>query len=388
MAFNKKTWVNGQILDADNMNRLETEIDNLSKGNSGSVSPVWEYNIYDDNLGFPVFEEIDIPFTTEFGTLNDDISKIAGDKITSNTRRRMTDMVSVKDAVNVYLSLPDNVGCWINYYDASKQYLKSCTTTLYGDQELDLSDGVCYTWIIFRLAEPVADTPTLDQLNGVRLYATKQVASEELTEPNLLETISVVAKNAYNMDIQVEGGTIDPITGVDSDSIGDYKTKIRSGLLVSIDGATKISFNTYLPKCTSGCIIFYDYNMNVMRAYELNNSYGVMDLQGDEKYFRVVFNVGIPALKTINITVYNAKRPPIEVKKKLWKTDYVFDSITYPVNGNKTICNTLRIFLPPNYSATSPKKVPLIYYLPGSGNWYGWNNPNWPGTNSGLYNGL
>ena len=120
----------------------------------------------------------------------------------------------------------------------------------------------------------------------------------------------------------------------------------------------------------------------------MDKSYGVIDLDGSEQYFRVVYKIGAYYLETINITIYNAKSTPKEIKKKRWRTDYNFDSTTYRVHGDKTICNTVRIFLPPNYNPVGNKKVPLIYYLPGSGNWYGWKNPDWPGTNSTLYTGL
>lgn len=397
MAFTKKVWSNGEVVDAIQMNRIETGIDDLSNGNNGNASPTWEYNIYKDNLGLKLMEEINIEYDLEPGSLNDDTSNIPGDKndTVANKRLRMTNMVSVSQFKEVVVSVPDDMAFWVNIYDRKGAFLKSATnSTAYGTLSILVTEDVGYIWVIFRLKydDPPA-LPNESMLKQCRVYGLKEAENDDIT-PELLTTLSVVAKNAYNINIQVEGGKIDKETGIDSDTISEFSTFIRSGLLTSIDGATKLSFNTYLPRCKEGYIIFYNSNMNVLRSVELqpqdsdnNVSYGLVDLLGDEKYFRVVFKAGAYTLKTINVTVFNAKCAPKECKKKLWRTDYKFDNITYPVNGDKTLCGTLRIFLPPNYSVNG-KKVPLIYYLPGSGNWYGWTQPNWPGTNSDLYNGL
>lgn len=398
MAFIKKVWSNGQILDAENMNRIEAGIDDLSNGNNGSASPTWEYNIYKDNLGAALTEEFDIAFETELGTLNDDTSGVTGDKVTSDKRLRMTDKVAVAEYDTVYVDIPSGMSMWINIYDTTGKFLRAASSsTIHSSMSIAVTSDIGYIWVIFRKTiDTDGGVPSAEEMAKVRVYGSRAVAPEDTVEPELLTTISVVAKNAHNLDIQMEGGSIDRESGIDSDTIVAYGSSVRSGLLVSIDGATKISFNTYLPRCNAGYVIFYDSDMNVMRSQTLtpfnpedtNVSYGVIDLNGDEKYFRVVFSIGIPALKTINVTVFNAKRVPKETKKKIWHTDYAFDSITYPVSGGNTTCSTLRLFLPPNYSATSINKVPLIYYLPGSGNWYGWNHPTWPGTNDTLYNCL
>ena len=397
MPFIKKVWSDGEILNAENMNRIEEGIADLTNGESGSASPTWEYNIYKDNLGLKLMEEVAIEYTLEPGSLNDDTSGIAGDKNNSvtNKRLRMTNMVDISSFKEVCVSVPEDMAFWVNLYDKKGQFLRPAqNSTAYGTMNIKITEDIGYIWVIFRLKydDPPA-LPTEQMLNQCEVYGLREMSNDNF-EPELLTTLSVVAKNAYNLNIQMEGGRIDKTTGVDSDTINEYSTYIRSGLLISIDGATKLSLNTYLPKCKEGYVICYDSNMNVLRSIDLlpqdsdgNVSYGLVALEGDEKYFRVVFNVGAYELKTINVTVFNAKCSPKETKKKLWNTTYKYDNITYPVSSKNTICNTLRIFLPPNYSATSSKKVPLIYYLPGSGNWYGWV-PTWPGSNATLYNGL
>lgn len=37
MSFNKRTWADGDILDANNMNRIETAIDELSRGDTDAT---------------------------------------------------------------------------------------------------------------------------------------------------------------------------------------------------------------------------------------------------------------------------------------------------------------------------------------------------------------
>lgn len=391
MAFNKKVWSDGEVLDAAQMNRIETGIDDLQNGNSGAAAPTWEYNVYKEAFDGKITEEVNIPFEWELGTLKDDTSGVAGDKVSSKNRIRMTNMASIDGAISVSCTLPAALSAWVNLYDADGNYSRSPSSSTYTSSfTFKPTESDKFVWIIFRYDDAsAAEAPTDAEMAEVFLDILREseISDEVGAQPELLETISVVAKNAYNLDIQIEGGKIDRETGRDSDSISDYSTWVRSGLLISLEGATKVSFNSYLPVCKSGYVIFYDYSMNVLRSIDLTAPYGVVDLVGDEKYFRVVFNSPAYRKETINITVYNSKTAPKECKKKLWRTDYSFDNITYPVNGDKTICGTVRIFLPPNYSVNG-KKVPLIYYLPGSGNWYGWSHPNWPGTNNTLYNGL
>ena len=312
--FNKRTWEDGEVLYAADLNRIESGVDDLF---NKTARPSWTYDIYNTCEG-KIMCEYPLEFALEDGTLNDDTSNIAGDKVDSTTRKRFTEMLYIGDYESVSVNMPNTLSSWVNLYDENGNYLRSASTSSYSVSfSIVVDSDVKYMWAIFRTDEGTS-MPTDEDTNNIYITGLRNEEFSGADKP-LIDSITVSANNAYNMDIKMEGGYIDPVSGVESDSIVDFKRYIRSGLLVALNGADKFSLNTYLP--TNDCtIIFYDNNMDVLKSITMDKSYGVIDLDGSEQYFRVVYKIGAYYLETINITIYNAKSTPKEIKKKRWRT--------------------------------------------------------------------
>ncbi len=275
------------------------------------------------------------------------------------------------------------------YYEENPEYMRVVT-----DEDLNIIAGVKKDGTVF--AKKRIEAPNLNMDEKVDKEEGKSLIDEdyadmvecvdnpewlfvELDENNNIirgikkdGSIYEVGKkeSKLSLNIKLEEGVIGN-TGIESYRYSEFSSGKRSAYYINLDGCKNISFDQNCKVYKYGDSHSYTGFINAIA----NSNVSVSNC----KYIR------IGCENTVNrISVHYSDSYDVHEEKRV-QMNQDFDRVTFRVDSN--IFTSSLLMLPPNYTATG-KKVPLILWDNGDGNYINWNEYNIGGNKNGPKTGL
>ena len=340
MTYTPKTWLNNEIIYADDLNHIENGID----ANDNAISDL----------------------NSALGELENGF--------------RLTKSISA-NWVSGYLRDNGTIGSDSNY----------CTTSNYvatvGHLAITLAASHKAKVIIYdsehNVVEIIRDITTsivIKNTNGFFKAQIGKVPASEITPSYVTDDVIAFSNYRYadvdyikaqasKLKIDFEKGSF--LAGPKrSNTIDAYNSYFRNAYDIYVGGASAFDFSLSDPDATLIETYFYSDSMVLIGYINLAPESVDVSIPSGTVYMNIEFKSDEYPV-TAEIVFYGAGSTPEQRKRYPVATDSDgSESTTIMVNDD--VCTTIRLILPPNYSADG-KKVPLILYFDGSGNFTTWD---------------
>lgn len=309
-----------------------------------------ELNNLDENVFLAVSKEGESAYKFclkfEEGTLNS-----SGVPTTGAGRYRTPDYIPTNGTNLIVSNIPSNVGVFVFRYDASKTYLGSNSTQYTSKTIITTYQNTSYIKIVC-VPNPISGSISISDCKKVSLTSSHFYIKDENT-----------------LDVVLEGGKYS--SGVTSHLSSDFRTYKRTAYFIKLNGATAVRFNGI----SSGTATLYTYGADgTYLGYKdvTLSSTNWTALQSGAEFVRFYLSnvTDLSKLESVKLTIVDPTSKPEQVKNfRIARTD-PYEFLTFKLTDS--LCGTARLMLPPNYSYYG-KKVPLILWLDGSGNFASWS---------------